>query len=330
MKIKWRNMGLCVLFASSLHMGEASGQERVRLAYSAISGAMLTPWVALESGLFKKNGLDVELIYIAGGSATAAALVGGDIQVMLANGDVVVRGRLQGSDMVSFADTTSTFVFSLMARPEISTAEDLKGKRLGVSRFGTATHAALLAALDHFRVPASEVTILQMGGIPQIMAGLEKRAIAAGVLSPPINIKAKKMGMKELLDIGTLKLPYQQSTFVARQEWIKKNPEAMRGLTSSIVEGIHKIKTDKPFAQKILAKYTKIEDPEIIEEAYRIFALNYLPEVPYPSVVAVRRRLADFASNDEKARSANPDDFVDLRWVQELENSGFIAKLYRR
>ncbi|HEY7320916.1 MAG TPA: ABC transporter substrate-binding protein [Candidatus Binatia bacterium] len=305
-------------------------QERLRLAYSAISGAMLTPWVASEAGIFKRNNLAVELVYIAGGSVTAAALVGGDVQAMLANGEVVVRSGLQGSDMISFADTTSTLVFSLMARPEITRPEDLRGKRLGVSRFGTATHAALVAALDHFRVPTSEVTILQMGGVPQILAGIQKGAIAAGVLSPPINIKAKKMGMKELLDIGTLKVPYQQSTFVARQEWIKKNPETMRALTRSIVEGIHKIKTDKPFAEKILAKYTKIEDPEIVEEAYRIFALNYLPEVPYPSEAAVRQRLAELAASDEKARTANPKDFIDVRWVQELERSGFIAKLYRR
>jgi len=319
-----------LLFALLAASSNAQGQERLKLAYSAPSGAMLTPWVALEAGIFKKNNLAVELVYIAGGSVTAAALVGGDIQVMLANGDVVVRGRLQGSDIISFADATSTLVFSLMARPEIAKAEDLKGKRVGMSRFGTPTHAALLVALEHFRIPASEVTILQMGGIPQIMAALEKGAIAAGVLSPPTNIKAKKLGMRELLDIGTLKFPYQQSTFVARQEWIKKNPEAMRGLTRSIVEAIHKIKTDKPFTQKILAKYTKIEDPEVVEEAYRIFALNYLPEIPYPSEAAVRQRLADFAPNDEKARSANAKDFVDLRWVQELERSGFIAKLYRR
>jgi NitT/TauT family transport system substrate-binding protein len=327
---RFSTFGICFVLACVVGSGVGVAQERIRLAYSAISGAMLTPWVALESGIFKKNRLTVELVYIAGGSATAAALLGGDIQVMLANGEVVVRSRLQGADMVSFADTTSTFVFSLMARPEITKPEDLRGKHLGVSRFGTATHAALLAALEHLRVPASEVTILQMGGVPQIMAGIEKRAIAAGVLSPPLNIKAKKMGMKELLDIGTLKIPYQQTTFVARQEWMKKNPEAMRALVRSIVEGIHKIKTDKPFAQRILAKYTKIEDPEVVEEAYRIFALNYLPQVPYPSEAAVRRLLADLASSDENARTANAKDFVDLRWVQDLERSGFIANLYRR
>jgi hypothetical protein len=104
----------------------------------------------------------------------------------------------------------------------------------------------------------------------------------------------------------------------------------MRALVRSIVEGIHKIKTDKPFAERILAKYTKIEDPEIIEEAYRIFAVNYLPQVPYPSEAAVRQRLAEIAVSEEKARTANAKDFIDPRWVQELERSGFIANLYRR
>jgi NitT/TauT family transport system substrate-binding protein len=300
------------------------------MGYSAISGSMLTPWAALEAGIFKKNGLDVELIYIAGGPTAAAALLGGDVQVILATGDVVVRGRLQGADLVSFADATSTLVFSLMARPEILRPEDLKGKRLGVTRFGTATHAALLAALNHFRLNPADVTILQMGGLPQIMAGIETGGIAAGVLSPPTNIKAKKLGMKELLDIGTLNIPYQQSTFIARAGWIRKSPEIMRKLTRSIVEAIHRIKTDRPMAQKVLAKYTKIEDPWVVEEAYRIFALNYLPEIPYPSEQAVQQRLEELALKDEKARAASPKDFIDASWIRELESSGFIARLYKR
>lgn len=313
-----------------LSLSQAARAEKIQVGYSAISGSMLTPWAALEAGIFRKNGLDVDLIYIAGGTTAAAALLGGDVQVILATGDVVVRGRLQGADLVSFADATSTLVFSLIARPEILRPEDLKGKRLGVSRFGTATHAALLAALNHFRISPTEVTILQMGGLPQIMAGIETGGIAAGVLSPPTNIRAIKVGMKELLDIGTLNIPYQQSTFTARASWIRKSPEIMRKLTRSIVEAIHRIKTDRPMAQKVLAKYTKIEDPWVVEEAYRIFALNYLPEIPYPSERAVQQRLDELAPKDEKARAANPKDFIDANWIRELESSGFIARLYKR
>lgn len=308
----------------------SEAQERVRLAYSAISGAMLTPWVGLESGIFRSNGLDVQLIYIAGGSTAAAALIGGDVQVILASGDGVVRGRLQGLDLVSFADMTSTLVFSLMARPEISSAEDLKGKRLGATRFGTSSYAALLAGLKHFDVHSNEVTVLQMGGMPQVLAGLESRVISGGVLSPPNNIKAKKLGMKELVDVGTLKIPFQMNTFIAKGEFIRKQPETMRRLARSIVEAIHKIKTDQSFATRVLAQYTKIEDPEILAETYRIFAVKYLPNAPYPSEEAVKQRLAELSAQDERARSAKPKDFVDSRWIKELEDSGFIDRLYKR
>ncbi|MBI4525883.1 MAG: ABC transporter substrate-binding protein [Deltaproteobacteria bacterium] len=309
---------------------DAAAQEKVRIAYSAISGAMLTPWVGAEAGIFKKHGLDAQLIYIAGGPTAAAALVGGDVEVSLASGDGLIRTRLQGVELVSVADMTSTLVFSLMSRPEISSARELKGKRLGASRFGSSSHAALLAGLKHFNIDPTEVTILQMGGIPQILAGMEAGAISGGVLSPPINIKGKKLGMRELLEIGTLKIPFQTNTFIAKRDFIQKNPETIRRLMRSIVESIHRIKTDQAFTQKALAKYTKIEDPDILAETYRIFAQNYLARVPYPSEEAVKLRLAEFGAKDEKARAANPRDFVDPRWLKELEESGFIARLYKQ
>ncbi len=321
-------LGLSLLFTLFLHIGSGRAQERVSLAYSAISGAMLTPWVALEAGIFKKNGLDVQLIYIAGGSTAAAALIGGDVQVSLASGDGVVRGRLQGVDLLSFADMTSTLVFSLMGRPEIPTAKDLRGKRVGATRFGTSSYAALLAGLRHFGVQPNDLTVLQMGGIPQILLGLQSGGISGGVLSPPNNIKAKKLGMKEFLDVGTLKLPFQMNTFIVKGDFIRKYPDTIRRLVRSIVEAIHKIKTDQSFATRVLAKYTKVEDPEILAETYQIFAIKYLPRAPFPSEEAVKRRLAELVAEDDRARTAQSKEFVDSRWVKELEDSGFISRLY--
>lgn len=321
-------LGLSLLFTLFLHIGSGRAQERVSLAYSAISGAMLTPWVALEAGIFKKNGLDVQLIYIAGGSTAAAALIGGDVQVSLASGDGVVRGRLQGVDLLSFADMTSTLVFSLMGRPEIPTAKDLRGKRVGATRFGTSSYAALLAGLRHFGVQPNDLTVLQMGGIPQILLGLQSGGISGGVLSPPNNIKAKKLGMKEFLDVGTLKLPFQMNTFIVKGDFIRKYPDTIRQLVRSIVEAIHKIKTDQSFATRVLAKYTKVEDPEILAETYQIFAIKYLPRAPFPSEEAVKRRLAELVAEDDRARTAQSKEFVDPRWVKELEDSGFISRLY--
>lgn len=305
------------------------GQDRLRIAYSAISGAMLTPWVGLEAGIFKKNGLDAQLIYIPGGSTAAAALAGGDVQVILASGDGVVRGRLQGLDLISFADMTSTLVFSLMARPEIATAAEIRGKKVGATRFGTSSYAALVAGLKHFGIQPNDTTVLQMGGMPQVLLGLQSGGIAAGILSPPNNIKAKKLGMKEFLDVGTLKIPFQMNTFIAKGEFTRKYPDTMRRLVRSIVESIHTIKTDQPATIKILQKYTHVDDPEILAETYRIFALKYLPTVPLPSEDAVKQRLAELSLEDDKARQANFKEFVDSRWVKELEENGFIARLYR-
>lgn len=327
---KFCRLGICFVLAFFIGSGDGRAQERIRLAYSAISGAMLTPWVGVEAGIFKKNGLEVQLIYIAGGSTAAAALIGGDVQISLASGDGVVRGRLQGIDLISFADMTSTLVFSLMVQTEVSAPDDLKGKKLGITRFGTSSHAALVAGLKRLRINLSDVTVLQMGGIPQVLAGLESGAISGGILSAPTNIKGKKLGMKELLDIGTLKIPFQMNTFIARGDFIRRNPESMRRLVQAIIESIHKIKADQAFATKVLAKYTKIEDPEILAETYRMFAVRYLSRAPYPSEEAVKQRLAEIAIQDQRAASANAKDFIDPRWIKELEDSGFIARLYNQ
>lgn len=305
-------------------------QERLRIAYSAISGAMMTPWVGVEAGIFKSNGLNVELVYIAGGSTAAAALVGGDVQVILASGDGLIRARLQGVHLVSFADITSTLVFSLMARPEISSANELKGKKVGATRFGTSSYAALVAGLKNFGIRSNEVTVIQMGGMPQVLAGMESGAISGGILSAPNNIKAKKLGMRELLDVGTLKIPFQMNTFMAKEEFVRENPDLMRRLARSLLEAIHKIKTDEAFTTKVLATYTRTEDPEILEQTYRIFAVKYLSRAPYPSEQAVKLRLAELEAQDQKQRSLNPNDFVDPRWIKELDDSGFIARLYKQ
>jgi len=315
---------------AALALSPVCKAQDLRIAYSAISGAMLTPWVGVEGDIFKSNGLNVQLVYIAGGSTAAAALVGGDVQVILASGDGLIRARLQGVRLVSFADMTSTLVFSLMGRPEISTAAELKGKKVGATRFGTSSYAALVAGLKHFGTSPNEVTVLQMGGMPQVLAGLESGAISGGVLSAPNNIKAKKLGMREFLDVGTLKIPFQMNTFIAREQFIRDHPEVMRRLVRSLIEAIHKIKTDATFTKRVLAKYTKTEDPEILAETYRIFALNYLSRVPYPSEQAVRLRLAELAAEDKKSASLDPKDFIDPRWIKELDDSGFIGRLYNQ
>lgn len=169
-----------------------------------------------------------------------------------------------------------------------------------------------------------------MGGIPEILAGLEKRAIEGGILSPPIVLKAKKLGFKELLDIGTLGVPYEQSNVVTSKGFIRKSEEIVRRFIKAYVEGIHFFKTNRESSIKVISKYTRIAERDVLEETYEIFGIKYLPSVPYPSLSAVKFVLEEEAKKNPKALSFNPHDFIEPKFVKELDESGFIKRLYER
>jgi len=321
------------LVAGILALGPAPAAAKgvkLTLGYSAISGSNIMIWAAQEAGLFEKHGLDVTLIYVSSGPKAVAAILAGETPISIASGEALVRARLSGADLVAFAEQTGTFVFSLITLPSVKRPEDLKGKALGVTRFGASTHRGLLEALKHFGlVPGRDVTVLQVGGVPEILASMEGGRIAGGVLSPPTSIIAKQKGYHELLDIGSLGIPFQQAALVAREAYIRERPDVIRAVTKAIVEAIHRIKSDKALAKRILTKYTKVQDDAVLEETYRLFVTNHLKQPPYPAEAAVKTVLDDAAESNPKVRSANPKEFVDLRWLRELEESGFIRQLGR-
>ena len=315
--------GLALLPAPSIAKG-----TKLTVGYSAISGSNIMIWAAQEAGYFEKHGLDVTLVYISSGPKAVAAILAGETPVSIASGEALVRARLSGADVVAFAEQTGTFVFSLITLPGVKRPEDLKGKALGVTRFGASTHRGLLEALKHFGlVPGRDVTILQVGGVPEILASMEGGRIAGGVLSPPTSVVAKQKGYHELLDIGSLGIPFQQAALVAREAYIREHPDVIRAVVKAIVEAIRRVKTDKALAKRILTKYTKVQDDAVLEETYRLFVVNHLKPVPYPSEAAVKTVLDDVAETNPKARAAQPREFVDPRWLRELEDSGFIRQL---
>lgn len=306
-------------------------QKKLNTAYAAISGAMAAPWIAYEEGLFKKNGLDVSLVYIASGPKALSAVLAGETPISLTSGQSLVQARLRGAEVVSIADHAYTFVFSLMTKPGITRAEDLRGKKLGVTRFGASTHMGLIKALEHFKLrPVQDVAVLQIGGVPEILAAILSGSIDGGIVSPPTNIRAKKLGLHELLDLGTLQIPFQQSTVITTESYSRSNPEVVRAYVKSFVEAIHLGKTNKNLAKRVISKYTKVQEDEILEDTYQIFVVKYLKQAPYPSEAAVQTVIDDIAEKDPKVKSANPKEFVDPRWVKELDDSGYIANLYKK
>ncbi len=307
----------------------AAPPVKLRVPYTAISVAMLPTWVAYEQGLFTKNGLDVTMDYIATSPLLTAAMLSGEVQIAEAAEEVVITSGLEGSDLVIVASGGERLLFSLYTKSDLGKVEDLKGKKIGVTRRGSSTDFAARFLINKIGMkPDQDVALIAIGGVPEILTALLGGAIDGGVVSPPTTIKAKQAGFKELVDISSLDLPFYQAPVVARKSWVKDNPETLRKFMKAYVEAVAVIKKDKASAKQAIGKYTQTTDDAVLEESYNAF-VKILPPVPYPRVDAIKVGMDQVALTNPKAKDADPNQFFDARWVEELDKSGFIASLYK-
>jgi NitT/TauT family transport system substrate-binding protein len=317
-----------ILFISQLAFTiNANSAAPVRLAYSSISGAMGPLWVAHDLGIFNRHGLDVQLLYIGGGSVATQALIGGDVQFVRLGANSVIQASLRGAGIKMIGNTINTLVFSLMSRPEIQTAKDLKGKKIGVTRLGGSTDFALDLALKKWGFKrGSDVAVIQTGGMPQLLGAITAGIVDAGVVSPPTNLSAAKLGLKELVDFGEIGIVYPNSPLATSQQFLDRNRTTALRVLQAYAEGIHRVKTDKEGTMKVLARYTKVNDPEILAELYKIYGVKYLEPIPRVRLDAVEEVLR---SEVKTATAAKASDFVDNSLVAELEQQGLFQTLYR-
>jgi NitT/TauT family transport system substrate-binding protein len=317
-----------IIISCSLFFGVAkSAAAPVRVAYSAISGAMGPLWVAHDLGVFSKYGLDVQLLYIGGGSVVMQALLGGDVQFVRVGANAVVQASIRGAEMKMIANTINRLVFKLMSKPEIKSAADLKGKSIGVTRLGGSTDFALDLALKKWGLRrGTDVAVLQTGGMPQLLGAITNGPLAAGIISPPTNLQAQKLGLRELVDFGDLDIPYPNSPLAAMQSYLIKNRDLVARFLRAYAEGIHRVKTDRNSTIKILSKYTTVRDPEILAELYQIYGVRHLEGVPFVNSDAVDAVL----QTEVKTGAAKPGDFIDNSFIAELEREGFFRQLNRQ
>ncbi len=298
----------------------------VRVAYSAISGAMGPLWVAHDLGIFSRHGIDVQLLYIGGGSVVTQALLSGDVQFVRLGANALVQASLRGAELKMIANTINRLVFSLMTRPEIKSPADLKAKKVGVTRLGGSTDFALDLALKKWGLRrGTDVAVLQAGGMPQLLGAIQRGAIDAGVISPPTNLQALKLGLKELVDFGDLEILYPNSPLAATQSYLAKNRDLVLRFLRGYSEGIYRVKTDRENTLKVFSKYTAVKDPEILAELYRIYGVKHLERIPFVNSEAVDAVL----QTEVKTGGAKAADFIDNTFVAELEREGFFRQLYR-
>ena len=310
----------------------ADGQtpRKVRMAFTSLSGSMIPPWMAREAGIFTKHGLEVEVIATPSGVEGMSALIAGEVQFLQIAGGTTVSAALGGGDVTILGTTIDTFVQNLMVRPEIEKAEQLKGKSLGISRFGTSIDTGARVALRHFGlVPEKDVAIVQVGSVEATVLAMQGNRIQAGILSFPSIARAKKLGHRVLLDIGALGIPYASTGMTTRGRLVREDPDLIRRYMAAQVEAIARAKRDRNFAMIVMGKYLRTNDLEMLSETYDIYVQKHLLKVPLPSVDALKTVLEELAGRNPKAREMDPRKFFDDSFVRQMQSSGFIDSLYR-
>ena len=329
MREKYFYRRLAVVLALSLfHLPVRADAAKLYVVYASIGGTQAVGWVAKEAGLFAKHGLDVEMLFTGGGRAVTS-LLGGDTPIVTVGGPSAIAARLGGSDVILIAHIFDTILYSLMVTPEIRTLADLKGKKIGASRFGSATDFSLRYVLRHFGMdPVKDVVIFQIGGQAETLAALRAGSIQGGVIASPATAEAKRLGMKELVNMATLGVPYPQTTIATTERFLHGNRDTVVRFTRGYAEGIQRFLSDREFSLRVIAKYTKIQSRPTLEATYNDYA-PYVKKEPSPSPSSVKTVLEQLSASDPRARLARPQDFIDGSVVAELDREGFFRQLWR-
>jgi ABC-type nitrate/sulfonate/bicarbonate transport system substrate-binding protein len=318
-------MGLSAVWIASV----GAQLIKINVGYSAISGDQLPAWVAKEAGIFQRNGLDAQLIYFTGGTTAVMALVSADTPMSQVAGAAVVNSALAGSDTVLIVGGVTSLNYYLMAQPQIKTPEQLKGGSVAISRFGSASDFIARFALSKIGLtPGKDVTLVQIGSTGARMDATLTGRVQATVINPPASFIGQKRGMTVLADLPKLGLVYQHTSAGTTRKYIRENPDIVRRYVKSQVEAVHRIYTDKEISIKTLAKYFgRGVEPDILEKTWaNLLNDAVLPRKQYPSLEGIKTILA----TEAKGKPGKPEDFVDMSFIRELDQSGFIDGLYKK
>ena len=321
-------MTLITVLAASFCAIGVHGQDKIRVGYGSLSTSYAAIWVAGEARLFQKNGIDAEVLYLES-ALVRAALLTGDIAMGGMSGTTMAAPRLQGADPILIASFSNSLQYRLVVRPDVRTVADLKGKRVGVAGFGLGAHRGAQIMLAKLGLnPDTDVTMLQIGGDPTRLAALLSGTIDASVFNPPLHKRAAEAGMRVLANIEDMGFSVQASALVTTDRFTKKNYDLTRRAVRSIIESIHLIKTNPEITKRSIRKYLRFKDERDTEEAYQIMR-DTLARKPYPTVEGVKTVLEELSPKLPAAKTAQPRDFMDLRFIDELDRSGYIDRLYK-
>ena len=321
-------LALSLFLPISFYSAVSAQLAKITVGYGSTSTNHFPAWMAKESGIYRDNGLDVQLVYFRGGTTAMMALLSRETPISEIAGPSVVSANLRGTDVVLIAGGVVTSDQSLVTRPEIKTAEQLKGGSVATSIFGgSSDFLARLAFKKLGLIPVKDVAIVQIGGVPERLNALERGKVQAAMLGMNEALVVQKKGFNILVVVNP---PYQGSGVVTTRRFIRESPDIVRRYIKSQIEAVHSIKTDRETAKRVLAKYLGPQDKDILEKRYDFASADErLPAKQYPTLEGLKNILESLAETDPKAKTAKPEDFVDMRFIKELDENGFIDELYK-
>lgn len=328
----WTKLILSVLVIVA-HLGVTHGafaQEKLRLAWAGFSPTNSPIWVIEDRKLLQKMGVEPEIIAINASPTVLQALLAGEIDAASISVTTLVSSRLQGADTVMIVGVVPTFVDHIISTASITKVEQLKGKIGGVNRLGSTSDLGLRLALRKLGIdPEKDTKIIPVGGNPERFAALSKGLTQFTIMPEPFLTQAERLGFRNLYNVSELKIPFWWNGTLTRERIVKAKRPLMMKLARAMVEAIHIIKTEKQYAIALFKKNLGVNDPEGLERAYKDYS-SIFPEVPYPNADGVKTMLDYLAPKNPKAASADPNAFVDLSFVRQLDSSGFIKQLYKK
>lgn len=312
-------------------VGNASEAESKLLsAYISDSPSASVPaWIAKETGIFKKYGLDIDLVFIDGSTRGIQSLLAGDLSFTEAVGTAAINGRIAGGDIAIINGAVNTLPYYVVGKAVIKSRDDLKGRTAAVHIPGTAADFALRLALKKVGIAYNQIKAITVGGGPARIGSVIGGQTDFSVVSDAEKIQGEKAGLKTIIDMAELKVPFLYTCMVTSRQRIREQPDAVRGMVQAIAEAIHFFKTRKEESIKIMSKYTRGPSRTILEGAYSAYSQLFVEDT-YPTLEGLRNTLEVQSSWDPKAAKAKVEDFVDLRFVDQLRSTGFIEKLYGR
>jgi NitT/TauT family transport system substrate-binding protein len=326
--MKWTVLALLLVFFWPIHYGHS--QEKIRIGYSSVSVHSIPVWIAEKRGIYAKYGSSSLLIFIPGGSTNVQALVSGSVDLAQLTAPPGVAANLEGSDIVYIAGIDDRMAYQLVTRPEIKSPAQLRGAKLGISRFGSSSDFGTRLLVKKLGLdPSRDITILQIGTEMARIAALKSGGIDGTVVNAPYGTQAERQKFNVLADAGKMGIVYFNTGICGSSKFLSRQEGKVLNFMRAYLEAIKIFKTERDYSVKALSQFTRVDDLKIVEEAYTYFR-DRVPNVPYPSLEAMKAVVSQMGEENPKASKADARSYISDRFLKRLEEEGFIKRLWAR